>query len=55
MLGESTKDSLGGFVERFIPLFIAEIKFFIETNSEEMKSRVLQLDHNYTIEDLNYL
>ena len=55
MHGEKTKDCLGGFVERYIALFVEEIKYFIESNSDELKSRIQRLDHSYIIEDQTYL
>ena len=51
MQGQKTKDCLGGFVERYIALFVEEIKYFIESNSDELKSRIQRLDNAYTIED----
>lgn len=35
-----TKDSMGKFVERYIHLFIAEVKFYIDTYSDEMRYRI---------------
>jgi hypothetical protein len=34
---ELTKDCLGSFVERYLPLFIEEINFFMLTYSEELR------------------
>lgn len=52
MRGDQTKDCLGGFVERYIPLFIAEIKHYSLTNADEMKARLLQLDLCYSVEEV---
>jgi len=39
---DQSKDSLGNFVERYINLFISEIKFFVETYSDEIKQRLVR-------------
>jgi len=55
MRGDVTKDCLGGFVERYVPLFITEIKHYAESNSDEMKNRLYQLDLAYSVEDVSTL
>jgi len=50
MKGDVTKDCLGGFVERYIPLFVSEVKHYSELYKEEMKSRLYKLDIAYDLE-----
>ena len=41
---DQTKDRLGSFVERYIPLFVGEIKYFINTYADELKYRIQKQD-----------
>lgn len=55
MQGAVTRDCLGGFVERFVPLFIEEIRFLINNHYPgELKNRVLKVDQCYTVQSLDY-
>lgn len=47
MKGDLTKECLGGFVERYVPLFVSEVKHYSNLYAEEMKSRLYRLDVNY--------
>lgn len=51
MQGKLTKDCLGGFVERYVLLFVTEIKHFVETYSEEIKYRIQRVDQAYSVEE----
>jgi len=48
---DQSKDMLGNFVERFLGLFLSEIKFFVETYSDEIRQRIVRQDIYYTVED----
>lgn len=52
MKGDVTKDCLGGFVERYVPLFVSEVKHYSNLYSDEMKSRLYRLDLAFQIENV---